>query len=127
MCFYIHPKHPKVKIAKRDITCYKVVFPPSFCIYRSSVTGFRYILGKQYTVGPQEKEFVRERDYWSNEIEPFKIGGGAFHSFSNKKKIKCFPRVWSRIKCIIPKGSRYYYNPDYKEYCSNAIMLVEEL
>jgi len=31
------------------------------------------------------------------------------------------------VKCIIPKGTKYYYNPGDQEYVSLAIKLVKEL
>ena len=27
------------------------------------------------------------------------------------------------VRCIIPKGAKYYYNPDYKEYVSNYLII----
>jgi hypothetical protein len=112
MCFIIHPDHPDKKIAKRDIACYKFFKNRSGELF-STPRRFKYELHKLY----KTKIIVK--------LQCWKIEHG-FHSHSNKK---CFLEYINsgneRVKCIIPKGSEYYYNPFYKEYVSNQIIIKE--
>ena len=111
MCFSIHPDHPDKKIAKRDITCYKILQNISGELF-STVQYFRYKLHKLY------KTKIDKPKYWG-------INHG-FHSYSNKKCLleNCIIST-KNVKCIIPKGSEYYYNPFYTEYVSNQIIIKE--
>jgi len=43
MCFFIHPKHQGVKVATKDINCYKVVTADLRAYYQSN---FKYYLNK---------------------------------------------------------------------------------
>ena len=110
MCFTITTPE---KIAKRDIVCYKRLIRRRGQ-YTSVYQGSFYMFGKVYkTVG---FGFVG-RDVFEGR-----------HSYSNLKQAKRL--VWDIeviVKCIIPKGTKYYYNPGDKEYVSLAIKLVKEL
>ena len=120
MCFTITTPE---KIAKKDIVCYKTFRKTSpktkndyIAVYYNSF----YKLGRIYTT----KKFGVGTDGWGDNI----IYEGR-HSYSNlkyiKKKLLWFEEVLA--KCIIPKGTKYYYNAGDKEYVSLAIKLVKEI
>ena len=113
MCFSIHPDHPDKKIAKRDITCYKILQNISGELF-SRLRGFEYKLNKLYKTKIDEPQLGE-------------INRG-FHSNSNKHFLKrqrsCIISS-KNVKCIIPKGSEYYYDPIWREYVSNQIIIKE--
>ena len=121
MCFEIHSRYPKPQVAKRDIVCYKSVFAEfndngEDLEYYSIHQSFVYETGTEYSLGKE----LKVRDGLS-------IYEG-FHSFSNKKKLQHWNTdEYAHLKCIIPAGSTYYYNPNYKEYVSDRIRIVEEI
>ena len=110
----ISDKHPEVKIAKRDITCYKEVIKHRLSKYITSLfKDFVYKIGIEY----KQKMIVTGR--WID------VG---FHSYSNKAVLSKDNRFGYEIffvKCIIPKGSEYYYNSYWCEYVSNQIIIKE--
>ena len=109
MCFYIHHKHRKPKIAKRDINCYKLGMKIDETSFKSEFQEHLYNFGEKQT----ELELSPIHD----------IIMAGYHSYSNKRKLRFgFPY---RVKCIIPKGSIYYYNPCMKEYVSSNIIVQE--
>lgn len=111
MCFIIDPKYPEKKIAKRDITCYKNL--------NSDMTS--PFQGMQYKLGVLYKQPIGAIIY----DDVIREG---FHSYSNKRKAIRMPdRDWSLYKCIIPKGSEYYYDSGYREYVSNQIIIKEKI
>lgn len=117
MCFVIHHRCPKPRTVKRDIVCYKEgyrrpdgTFSPYF------KTFFNYKLGEVTKLRLECKRWPAEEDH-SNTIC---IG---FHSYSNKKELS---KGWvDHVKCIIPEGAHYYYNPDSREYVSDQIVVQE--
>ena len=112
MCFTITTPE---KIAKKDIVCWKLFYKKGEKTYLSKYQDTRYYLNKIYTT----KRFGTD-GYTINEGR---------HSYSTRKEAH---RVgsWSNyviaVKCVIPKGAKYYYNRGDKEYVSLAIKLIEE-
>lgn len=109
MCFFIHHRHRKPKIAKRDITCYKLGIKIDETSFKSEIKEHLYNLGEKQT----ELELSPIHDM-------ILVG---YHSYSNKREIKF--NFQDLVKCIIPKGSIYYYNPYIKEYVSSNIIVQE--
>ena len=111
MCFYISSKHPNEKIATKDIVCYKLLKQtlesPFYCK--------AYKLNKLYKTNLDEPNIV------------FGCIFRGFHSYSNKREgfKGHVSNYWYFVKGIIPKGSKYYYNPVRHEYVSNRIILQE--
>lgn len=132
MCFYIHSKHKTAKIAKKDIICYKILskfntrlyldnFIHEKGIYFSSIKNYIYNFNENKKYISNIK--VENANYWNNYNECIHIG---IHSYSSIKRCRSYP--YSRVvivKCIIPKGSTYYYNPDKQEYVSDTIEFIE--
>lgn len=120
MCFYIHEDHIHAKIAENDITCYKIVTRKKNKDLVSPYMGSEVILGQKVEQKIESKygisidigihscttflsAFLRRFEMWLNN-----------HFCQYGKKII--------VKCIIPKGTKYYYNPDVKEYVSEAMI-----
>lgn len=126
MCFIIHPKHQKVKIAKKDITCYKVVLPILKAYYYNK---FKYTLNQLTPkVRLIKHKYINlilfSKDY---RIRTQEINKG-YHSFTSlhtaKLRMYTFFPVSIILKCTISKGTRYYYNPTEKEYVSATILPI---
>jgi hypothetical protein len=130
MCFDIHHLHPDKKIAEKDIPCYKIVctyggeeledYPEGE--YSSEWENFEYKDGITYT--DPEALKIRTVYFPAGDFNMAVIDRG-FHSFSN------IDEAGSRnillhtiIRCIIPQGSEYYFNPDDGEYVSNSIKII---
>lgn len=120
MCFYIDSKHQNKKKAKRGITCYKILLRN----WKSTVRDFEYIQGITYL---DNDALNLERGIFGTDV----INRG-YHSYSSKNKVLqayglrdfYYKMI---VKCIIPKGSEYYYNSDLKEYVSNQIIIKEKV
>ena len=113
MCFAITTPE---KIAKKDITCWKLfekLSPEAKNDYRSSHQGSLYALGQTYTV----KKFG---------IKKGTIDEG-IHSYSNRFNAERRANWFGLplVKCIIPKGTKYYHNKYYQEYVSLKIKLIK--
>ena len=123
MCFYIN-NSVKQKIADKDIVCYKVVNDDGRPYYRYSRV--KYKTGKLYQArnksGKIMKSFYKETNLFSSLC---KIYSG-IHSYKDLITVKAeysnryHNSVRKTIKCIIPKGTKYYDNG--REYISLAII-----
>ena len=110
MCFIT--KYSKIRIATKDIECYKCVEHYStFCI--SLHQKFKYDYGQKYSGKSKIKIFFK---WLLNED----ITDEGYHS-----DIKPFP--FPNAKCIIPKGSLYLIDTLSEEYCSSSIIIKEKL
>ena len=120
MCFTVHPYHPKAKVAKRDIVCYKAGYK-----YRGGRVFMPYFqMDYSYQLGKTQPKVKLMPVRLSNEDLAIQAG---YHSYSNKKELrgwKSDPIVVS-VKCIIPKGTEYYYNPEDREYVSETLVVKE--
>lgn len=127
MCFYISRKHPELKIAERDIICWKLMlncnrgYPTNHV--ESRYEGYLYQLGYHY------REDLGFKTYFSCALNNEVIGRG-IHSYSTRREAnEYFKNDYSDraiiVECYIPKGSSYYYNEFKKEYCSLDICLVQ--
>ena len=99
----------KLKIATKDIECYKIVktIRKDYCI--SLNQGFKYEYDKKYSNKSKLTLFLR----WFLNIN---VESEGYHSF-------VYPTYGSNIKCIIPKGSLYLINEAFNEYCSTSIII----
>ena len=118
MCFHIHKRHKRIKTATEDIVCYKV-FP------RRSRTGNQH---KQYVRSLfQEFKYELGETYYEDSItvnETYQEIYSGIHSYSTFTMAK--ERTYLHriiVKCIIPAGAKYYYNPIRKEYVSDYITI----
>ena len=110
MCFVT--KYSKIRIATKDIECYKCVEHYStFCI--SLHQKFKYDYGQKYSGKSKIKILFK---WLLNED----ITDEGYHS-----DIKPFP--FPNAKCIIPKGSLYLIDTLSEEYCSSSIIIKEKV
>jgi len=128
MCFYVHNKHLKEKTAKRNITCYKVF--SSYDInsnqhgkyIRSYYRSFNYKFGTHYELDGYINPLLDANGYPSI----INVGLHSYTSLEKTKKIISEMASYYKkiiIPCIIPKGSKYYYNPEDGEYVSDQIII----
>jgi len=145
MCFYVDPRHPDEKTAKRDITCYKAGNVKEVWIMdseRKLKITHQFLSPYYYYLYDFEKLYRLPRSIRKRKISPnvrvvkcvkttyrvlcpdgFVIYNG-FHSYSNKAYIA--PPYYMEgiiVKCTIPKGAKYYYNSYLKEYVSDSIII----
>lgn len=115
MC--LHTKQKKVKIAKKDITCYKVINPDMTSWFH---TEFKWELGKLYET---------EMDF----CPVYKTVSQAFHSYKTLQDLMhgYFQSLspCMMVKCTIPKGSEYYLGrqDEMDGYASNKLIVNEIL
>jgi hypothetical protein len=133
MCFDIHPDHREVKIAKRNIPCYKILMPGNY--YRNvAILNSSFILDKNTIISPFKREIyfnIKEKNQFViKEVNNFSIFSTradnipneiyqGLHSYSNLKEVKVRMHPEDTIhNSFIPKGTKYYYNPSRREYVS---------
>jgi hypothetical protein len=113
MCFYIHSEHQEVKIATKDIVCYKILQKTINNNLTSPYQNALYFTkANTHPVIKKVKAFSFCK-YNSNDIE------AGLHSYSALHQARKTGKFGNNIhKAIIPKGTKYYYNPTYKQYVS---------
>lgn len=121
MCFYIHKDHKKVKITKKNIICWKrfKVNGIELNIYYSPYYHFPYIKNIVYyedsILKKDQKKFVFDEIH------------SGFHSYTSRYEAEMWKNSNEFIsQCIIPKGSRYYHNPQTKQYVSDHLFIGTE-
>jgi hypothetical protein len=147
-------RQKKHDIANEDIVCYKVVmreihngvveFASPFVlgtISKDVIEGKTPFIARKYNI---EKKYCTEisEDDFSKLLNQYCIGHGAIHTFSSRtsaKKVASWFRsfctfsknkVFIVFKCIIPKGTQYYYGTcdnGSKGYASRQIIFKEIL
>lgn len=130
MCFDIHNSHPTEKKATEDIVCYKRLE-----VYLGDVPPDKITKGNIYKV-EYFTPYCGQRIYLEQKpLKKSKLDVRFFnttierglHSYSDSRK--ALSRCTNGevvVKCIIPKGSRYYYNPVDKEYVSNKLQYTNK-
>lgn len=125
MCIYNRNK-PTLKIAEEDIICYKLVNiyykpiswftrifrkKPKLAYFSSFARGYKYKLGKLEVTNLEEFHTVFKCCFAS---------GGGFYSYDMA--------IFGNVKCIIPKGAKYYAVIDDDSnrliYISEAIKII---
>ena len=114
MCFEIHAGYKEPFVAKKDVVCYKVMKTGDNGTYVSFHRYFAYEKNKTYNLEEPMKIYFNEIEY-------------GFHSFTSYNKACSRSNNDPVIKCVIPKGSTYYYNPCDKEYVADSILILKEV
>lgn len=135
MCFFVHEDHPTVKIATKNIVCYKSMY------LKKKGLGYHY-LGKHLTrynfknygfrTPYQDVEIDFEKPLVKSKLKVVMRAGSntkiielGLHSYSNLPSARDeYGNIV--IKCIIPKGSKYYFNPEDCEYVSNQLLYTKK-
>jgi len=134
MCMVTKADIP-VKVAKKDIVCYKEMKWISNDFEAQYLTS--YFQGVEYKVNKVYKNRCnlkgKKRDYnIRGKMIDFVDVNRGFHSYVRKPPNPIHYKTYVVVKCIIPKGSLYregWDNYPYKSdsYISNAIKIVEVL
>lgn len=137
MCWANYKKFIFYKIAKEDITCYKI-FKPSKIHYKKTYFFFGkkkidslYSLIRNFKYVPYQKQYhvdlhVDKRlMLWSPTYKTYYAIEEGYHSYAtlhraNYKKEMLTPSVI--VKCIIPKDAEYYINNNGHILSSNIIV-----
>lgn len=118
MCFNIHPKHTTELIAQEDIKV-KKYYHLGESHYESPWQNHKVEAGKLYTE-PAYGEI-------KTDMFGYDIINKGFHSYDLEVNDRdSYYRSYHNshpIECTIPKGTRYYYNPDDMEYVSEALLI----
>lgn len=134
MCFYVDPFRKKIAhLAKEDIICYKLicrkiyendyrgVFIPSFIYQFNTVMKIK---DKLKVINNQIHEGFHS--YYSIDdihLKTYlKTKGTGYRCRS-----KVNHEIHVPVRCVIPKGSRYYKNDNVKEFVSDALIIKEIL
>lgn len=137
MCLHLKKSQYKIKIAKKDLVCYKMFYFKNYNTkdIKDGITGVvrTYYKYKFNEINNTELDSL-------NNVKRYGIVNYGFHSYNYKKDILSDEKNWAWhiiVKCIIPKGSEYYngYNPEYdsdrykrievKQRVSNKLKPVE--
>ena len=119
MCFTIHEDNKERKIAREDIDCYKTMFR------KMDIKGNIYFVSLY-----QSFEYEKNLIYSVVLQEPFdKEIKDCFHSYSDDIIARLDIRLpyyinFFVVRCTIPKGAEYYFNPIRREFVSNTIIIL---
>lgn len=119
MCFFIHDDHPTVKIARRDIVCYKILGKRG----KYLISPWRLT---KYYIGAVKRSKIEIPD------KPFKSIHVGLHSYSTVARANC---EIGKVSClgkaiyraIIPEGAEYFYNSGHNEYCSSKLQIITKI
>ena len=125
MCFYIHEDHQEIKIAEDNILCYKHFHYNTSTHAVSSFEKFKYTFGELYVQVNLQWPLNNVREKY----DKIKVIEEGFHSYSELDAGTNEAITWGEPlhQCIIPKGSKYFYDPGRKQYVSNQIIIKEEI
>lgn len=116
MCFQVDLNHPDPLVAEEDIPCIKVINDD----FTSFFKNYPYKLGE---INPKEE--LKEIINLAPSVNYINEG---YHSYYYTIQVY-FPTsssyLW--VKCIIPKGTKYYKNDNTQEYVSETIIIEKVL
>lgn len=124
MCFYISKHNSNPIIAKEDIECFKIGYK-TFLSNAEDAFKSQYRL-YIYQLNDKQPELQLEPKH-DTELGWDIIHEG-YHSYSNLTTaiVNAFSDQVV-VKCIIPKGATYYYNPRDEEYVSTSLIVINFL
>lgn len=124
MCLYT--KETKLKTAKENIVCYKVLvsYSSSTILYTPYV--FKTILWTDILLHNPIKAEGRVRKRRQFPHDPASFNGGLIHTYSTIKDAKtiCDGPQHKIYQCIIPKGTKYIDGKDDNGRCTYASKLI---
>lgn len=126
MCLFTHLG--EARTANKDITCYKIVYlgdsqETSSDVFISLTMKFHYKIGVTY----EEPEFnvTSEKPDFVITGKNGRVVHKGFHSYRKLSEVAYWvTRKQAILKCVIPAGSKYYYDPNKIYYCSNKLKIV---
>ena len=136
MCLYldkkIHGPFKRIKKAKEDIVCYKVLCVHDgnlYTPYTADEVPYQIYKGEVPMVGdPLKSRRIFKRIFHSDVIEEgyihtFRVEQCALSTAEHFERMGFKTRIF---KCIIPKGT-YYYRGTERDYASEQIVYKHEL
>lgn len=154
MCLVVDKEKFEVKVAEKDIKCFKIMDKIDKWSFISMYQNFTYrfqhykefdfaktvehlSLALRYGFSHQGEFYLyKSIDYIDvfmlpNVKEYYSFGKGGFHSFADLEKSDVYGMGFVGVECIIPKGSRYIEGLDAienkKAYFSEEITIVREV
>ena len=118
MCFIIDDKHPNVKIAKRDIPCYKAL-----SVFDNGLTFSPHKFSLYHANMVVETEVRKNIERFGIESNIIKEG---LHSYSTKRMARRYTHPIYIFISYIPEGTQYYYNSVDKEYVSLSLVVTTQ-
>ena len=118
MCFILKRKNSiRLKIARKDITCYKIVYKSDISedAVISNIYNYEYVIGGLY------ETIIGIRRL--NDTEQNVIVESGFHSYRHKPIPQTLDHDEFIVMCTIPKGSIYAKNENF--YVSSHIVINE--
>ena len=125
MCFVKRQKSkPKVRIAKKNIVCYKTVKTDMSPFHFNDQP--KYILGKAYYALDWADNRIKSLDTRDNDCGSWNVYEG-IHSYKTKGGAVFLLKRWGglMLECLIPKGTPYLSNDE--EYVSTKIKPIKIL
>lgn len=128
MTFIISKNSPntRVKIANKDIECYKTLelsYKGNIVSLYSYDVYFNKGESKDFVLKEIKQLYVNKRD---NSIENG-LSSCSVYRRAQYYKSKAYIKERFIYAGIIPKGSRYYYNPDTEEYVSDKLIVFNNI
>ena len=126
MCLDTHWQ--KAKVAKQDIICYKIVTRGRGMrrgTYKSYWREYKYSLGGYYHEPCFMPDLEGRESRTQIEGKPTFFCDYGFHSYSRGAG-HLFGHGDVLIKCVIPKGVRYYESTRGSEYCAEEIKVIAQ-
>ena len=129
MCLYSKEKVPL--IAEKDIVCYKILRRERYG-YFSPYQEDKIIFNKTIIASRSKRKFEINKEHLRTEF--FSISEGFIHAynmpiiayFSYQQMLSNFSNThFNIVKCIIPKGSRYF-NGIGDDICADRMIITDE-
>lgn len=122
MCFKIHKSRKEPQRAEKDIKVFKLFFENNgryhLGVKKYPLTSICQLTS--YRIGALYRVKIGEKD-WNNTIDE------GLHSYSEQMDRYGNFLYDVVCACVIPAGSKYYFNPDTKEYVSNRLIVLKKL
>ena len=116
MCFHVDLNHPDPLVAEEDIQCIKVINDD----FTSFFKNYPYKLGE---INPKEE--LKEITLPVSHIKY--IDKGYYSYYYDFQRHFSGSYSCLLVKCIIPKGTKYYKNDNTREYVSETIIIEKVL
>lgn len=123
MCFdkVMNGKYEDVQVATEDIKCYKKLYLSTYGNIISPYQGMKY-----FSVNTKESKVIKKAKFVKNHKSHGTIYNG-LHTYSNKKIALNNSGEKRLYDAIIPKGTKYYYNPSRHEYVSEKLIVYNKI
>ena len=126
MCFVII--NSIEEIADQDIVCYKAMYGEGINYMKSYDRKYQYDFNK-FNKRIELKPHLYE--YQPGKFEKYTRISEGYHSYSSIDIIYEYHKEEDNkimiVECVIPKGTKYYFNEDHKCYVSENIIIKNKI